>query len=108
MSYTSKSSLSPRRRALVERMQDLNFGTIEKLVVEDGEPVFASTTRVVREHKFGGENGPRPEVALRDFALKSQVIELFGLLDQIRDGAVEVLEIKHGVPFRTIIPDSGD
>jgi hypothetical protein len=108
MSYSSKSSLSPRRRALIERMQSLNFGRIEQLVVEQGEPVFGPNTRVVREHKFGGENGPRPEAALSDFPLKGQVIELFGLLDQIRDGTVDLLEIKHGVPFRTFVADSGD
>jgi len=106
MSYPSKSSLSPRRRALVERMQALNFGRIESLAIEDGEPIFGPNTRVTREHKIGGENGPRPESAAADFALKSQVIELLVVLDQIRDGTIEVIEVRHGLPFRIFFHES--
>ena len=36
----------------------------------------------------------------RDFALKSQVIELFAFFDKFKDGTIDVLEIKHGLPFR--------
>jgi hypothetical protein len=91
---------------LVERMQALNFGRIENLPVEDGEPVFGPATRVTREHKFGGENGARPESAAADFALKSQIIELLAVFDQIRDGTFEVIEVRHGLPFRVFFPES--
>ena len=42
--------------------------------------------RLVREHKFAGENGPRPEAGRPDFALKAQHLDLMGLLDEVGDG----------------------
>lgn len=95
----SKTSLTPSWVALVQLMQDVNFGRIEGLAVRSGEPVLDPRPRIVREVKFGGENGPRPEIDSSDFALKSQVLDLFRCLDELRDGTVETLVIKHGLPF---------
>jgi hypothetical protein len=99
----SKGTLSSQRVRLVEVMQALNFGRIERLVIAGGQPVLHPPPRIVREIKFGAENGPRPEVSAEDFALKAQVIELFNSLDELRDGVVEALEIKHGLPFHMLI-----
>lgn len=93
-------NLSEGRRRLLRLMQDINFGAIEELEIRGGEPMFSPPPRVVREIKFGGENGPRSEVALTDFAVKSSVTELLHSLTKIGDGTVERLEVKHGVPFR--------
>lgn len=84
-------------------MQRINFGRIEGLKFAAGEPVLDPRPVLVREHKFGGENGPRAELATNDFLLKQQVVELFAFFDQLRDGEIEVLEIKHGLPFRMIV-----
>ncbi len=102
----AKSSLPDSHRHLVELMQRVNFGRIEQLVIADGEPVFDPPPRIIREIKFSAENGPRPEVAIEDFALKAQVLELFGSFDQLRDGVIEILEIKHGLPFRMAVEDA--
>lgn len=53
--------------------------------------------------KFGGENAPLLEKVNATFALKSQVIDLFRQLDGISCGQIEVLEIKHGLPFRMLV-----
>ncbi len=84
-------------------MQEINFGRIERLEIEDGEPVFNPPPKIVREVKFGGDNASRPEKGDPDFALKSQVIDLFRQLDEIFSGQIEVLEIKHGLPFRMLV-----
>jgi hypothetical protein len=86
-------------------MQDVNFGRIDSLEFVDGEPILYPRPVLVREHKFGGENGPRPELAAANFALKQQVIELFACFDEQRDGVIDVLKIKHGLPFRMIVKD---
>lgn len=100
MNATTKSTLSPARRRLLELMQELGFGHIENLVVRGGQPVFHPEPRVVYEVKFGGENGPRPERAAADFRLKTQHLELFEQLDALGDATIEKLEVKHGLPFR--------
>jgi hypothetical protein len=102
----SKATLSPARRRLVELLQQLNFGRVEGLSVLDGDPVFEPPPRLVREVKFGGENGPRPEAAAADFPLKSQLVELFQHFDEIGDGTIDVLEIKHGLPFRMVVAET--
>jgi len=99
------ASISRPRAALVELMQRINFGRVERLTVRSGEPVLAPRPRIIREIKFGGENGPRPEAARGDFALKAEVRALFAQLDALGDGIVAVLEIKHGLPFRMIVEE---
>jgi hypothetical protein len=81
-------------------MQRLGFGTIEHLVVRDGDPVFDPPPHVIREVKFGAENGPRPEASLEDFALKTQVQDLCAHFDSLGNATIRRLEVKHGLPFR--------
>ena len=96
----TKARLSAPRRRLLELMQRLNFGRIERLTIRGGEPMFDPPPRVVEEIKFGGEHGPRSELGFRDFALKAQVQDLFEQLGRLGDGRVESLEVQHGLPFR--------
>lgn len=99
----SKAALSPHRRRFVEFLQTVNFGRVESLRIEYGEPILDPPPKTIIEFKFLGENGPRPELAAADFALKSSVVELFRHFDRIRDGRIDVLEVKHGLPFRMML-----
>jgi hypothetical protein len=101
----TKASLSPARRRLLELLQQVNFGRVEGLTLEGGEPLFDPPPRVVREIKIGGENGPRAELDGADFQLKAQVIELFQHLDQVGSGTIDVVEVKYGLPFRLIVTE---
>jgi hypothetical protein len=100
---TNKASLSAPRQRLLELFQRLNFGRVEGLAVRAGEPVLAPPPRVVRDVKFGGENGPRAEFGAGDFRLKAQAAELFAYLDDLRDGTIDVIEVKNGLPFRMLL-----
>jgi len=98
-----KSSLPKPHQRLVDLMQQINFGRLEELVVADGQVVMDPPPRVVREVKFGSENGARRESSLGDFALKAQVVEFMQYIDDLQDGVIDVLEVKHGLPFRMIL-----
>jgi hypothetical protein len=99
-SNSTLAAASEPRQRLVELMQQINFGRIEGLVVRDGEPLLKDPEpKVFREIKFGGDNVPRAEAGAGDYALKAQVIELFEHFDRLRNGRIEVLTIKHGLPF---------
>ena len=100
------SSLPPDRRDLLHEMQRMNFGRFEGLVLRSGQPVFDPPPTMIREHKFAAENGPRPELASNDFLLKQQVVELFAFFDERQNGVIDVLEIKHGLPFRMIVTEA--
>jgi hypothetical protein len=99
-SAATKRSLSPARRQLIEWMQNLNFGRVEGLQVREGEPVVECPPRMVREIKFGGEFGPRPEVHKADFLLKAQVLQLFAYFDEMGSGRIDCIEVKNGLPFK--------
>ncbi len=99
-------SLPPAGRDLVKLMQRLNFGRVEGLVVQQGEPVLDPPPRLVREVKFCAENGPRHEANRDDFALKAQVCELFAHIEAIGNGVIASIEVKHGLPFRMIVEEN--
>ena len=100
-----KLSLTPPQRKLLTEMQRINYGRIEGLSVRCGEPVLDPPPRVVREIKFGGDNGPRPEVAKADFALKAQVCDLFVQLEALGNGVIPCIEIQRGLPFRMTVEE---
>lgn len=100
-----KSFLSPSQQKLLTEMQRINYGRIEGLPVRRGEPVMDPPPRIVREIKFGGENGPRPEMAMADFALKSQVRDLLAQLEALGDGTVACIEVQRGLPFRMTVEE---
>ena len=102
----TKAALSAPRRRLLESMQRLNFGRIEGLEIRNGEPVFQPAPRLIQDIKIGGENGPRAELTVEDFALKGAVIEFFDHLSRIGDGTLDSIEIKYGMPFKLVIEQS--
>jgi hypothetical protein len=99
----SKASLTPARRRLLELLQQVYFGRVENLIIREGQPVFDPLPRVVLERKLPGENKSRDAWITADFALKAQLVELFVFFDEMRDGTIELLEIKHGLPFRLFV-----
>jgi hypothetical protein len=94
-----RQDLSPNARRLLRLLQQVNFGRLRNLVIRDGEPVFDPPPRVQRDHKIGGQNGPRPEIALEDFALRKEVVEMFRHFRELGSGTIVNLEVRSGLPF---------
>lgn len=103
--HQSKAQLNKLRLNLLLMMQHINFGRIEKLQIVKGDPVTDPRPVIVREFKFGGDNGPRPELRSSDFSLKQQLVELFAFFDEHPEVVIDVLDIKHGLPFRMIVSE---
>ena len=100
MANVAKKSLSPSRQRLIELMQRLYFGQIVGLGIHGGQPVLDPLPQLIRDRKLGSEPVHRPPSPNEDFLLKEQVIDLFGYLDQVGDGVIDLIEVKHGLPFR--------
>jgi len=94
------SEVSPLRQAFVRRCQRLGFGKIVALAVRDREPVFDEHTEVFVDLKLDGGEAPRYEQDLSDFVLSTEVELLFSTLDAIRNGTIEHVEVRAGVPRR--------
>jgi hypothetical protein len=96
-----KSTLSAPRQKLLETAQQIFFGTIENLAIQNGEPNTTSASMIRQEIKLGPDATP-PQPRSGDFALKAQVIDLFDHFDRLRNGIVTI-EVRHGLPHRLII-----
>jgi hypothetical protein len=100
-----KGDLSGVEQWLLEIMQKINFGQIEDLAMQKGQPVLEPAPKIVREVKFGARSGPRRETGKEDFALKGRVIEMIENLRAIGSGKVRRLEVRDGLPFRMIVEE---
>ncbi|HEY8506671.1 MAG TPA: hypothetical protein VIL46_18960 [Gemmataceae bacterium] len=104
----TKGSLSPARQHLLERMQSIWFGKIERLVVRGGDPVLDPPPRFVRETKFGAAGSRPVRLPVGDYVVKEQVAEFITYLDRMRDGVIDVLEVWNGLPARAQVTESPD
>ena len=93
---------SPKQR-LLRLFQAVNFGRVEDLEIRNGEPGFSPAPRVFVELKLDASNCSRPELRLDRFPLRDQVERFFNQIARLNEGTVEVIEVRHGLPFRMII-----
>ena len=84
-------------------LQSINFGRVEELEIRNGEPVFSPAPRVFVELKLDVNDGPRPESRLERFALREPAARFFAQIARLNEGTVEVIEVRHGLPFRMVI-----
>jgi hypothetical protein len=89
-------------KQLLRIMQENPFSRIEQLAVTNGQPQFEPTTKIIVEHKFGANDGPRREAQLADYPLKKEHLDLFRQFDEIGSGVILTLEVRGGLPFRMI------
>ncbi len=97
------TALSPSWRRLLRLFQTINFGRVEELEIRNGEPVFSPEPRVFLELKLDAADGPRPESRLDRFELRSQVERFIEQVGRLKDGTVERIEVRYGLPFRMVI-----
>ena len=95
-----KSDLSPPRQRFLETCQKLGFGRFEQLPFHGRELTLNPPPCMVRDIMFGKESDFSPKSASDDFELKAQAIEFFQYLDRTGDGVIDVLVVKHGLPFQ--------
>ena len=98
----TRRSLTPRQATLLDLIEDLGFGRVERLLIHDGEPCCEQTKRIVQELKLGTTVEHQPGHSNADLALPKEFVALFDALDRLRDGIVDI-EIRHCVPFRLIL-----
>lgn len=101
------SQLSPARRALVRIMQALNYGELLRIRVTDAEPVFDQAS-VVIDSKLDKDEVSRPELTSRDFELTAEVVRMMLQLDEWRNGTIQRIEVRAGIPRRLIFETGFD
>ena len=94
-----RTDCSTARQDFLEVCRDLGFGFIRNLRIVGHEPVLPPPSDIVRDIVFGKRNGPH-EIGSDDFVLKAEVVEFLSYLDQLDDCVIEMLVVKHGLPFQ--------
>ena len=97
------AQLSPARQALVRLLQTVNYGEIQGVGVRDGNPIFDPAPAVVINAKLYRDDGPRPELALADFALRDDVRRLMARLDDLKNGTIQCIEVRAGIPREVVL-----
>lgn len=97
------SIASASHEQLVALIRQIGFGRIEFLHITGGQPVLDPLPRIVREIKFGSEISPSAPVGRSNSVPKRQVQELLDLMREIENGMIDVLEVRHGLPFRVVL-----
>ncbi len=101
---TQFSRLSAGRQALVRLFESTVFGYIEGLEIRGGEPVFNPAPIVFQEVKLDVVSEPPARLSdLPDFELRTELIRLMDELDRLRDGVIERIDIRYGVPRRALV-----
>ena len=106
MAQTRFLEISEPRQAFIRQCQRISFGKIVNLGVRDGDPVFGQQTEVLFDVKLDSDDNPRPEQELKDFLLTAEILRLFSKLDAIRNGTIEQVEIRAGLPRRMVFKAS--
>src|SRR5947199_6344524 len=90
--------LSRERQGLVRILQVVNFGEIRGVRVQDANPILEHDTVVAIDTKLDKAEEPRAELGLADFELREETCRLLARLDDIKDGTIERIEVRAGVP----------
>jgi hypothetical protein len=97
----TKTSLEPNQRRIVEIIEALGFGVIERLMIRGGLPCYEPEPRIVQAIKLDSEPQRQPERGHADLTLKKEFESLFDQLARLRDGVVDI-EVRHSLPFRLV------
>ena len=94
--------LSPARQRLVRILQAINFGELQSIPVRDSDPIFDDSSVLLLDVKLDKDDVPRPELNLADFALSAELVRLMSLLDELKHGKIQCLEVRAGLPRRLV------
>jgi hypothetical protein len=90
--------LTVAQRLLVQIMSEYQFGRIENLRVEGGQPVPDQQTRIVRSVRLGASATDPGSLARADYELGEPARDLFAELGRLANGVAERIEFRYGEP----------
>lgn len=92
--------LSPNDARLVELMESIQYGSIRKLRIRNGEADLDSKYKVSWTVKIRGCDPTESKAVPTDFAVRSDVVKLLIRLRQIGNGTIKKLTVQAGLPVR--------
>lgn len=93
------SDLTHAERWLLSVVHEHQFGRIENLRVQAGQPIFDPSVKIIRAARLGGANRGTTARSGTECELKQAVRELLAELARMQDGVIVTLEFRHGLPW---------
>ena len=91
------SELSVAGKVLVATMCRVHFGRFEALRIYNGDPMFDPPPRLVRVARIGSGEGSEVSKS-DDWVLKAPIRDLFKEFAELRNGIIDRLEFRRGLP----------
>ena len=98
----TKSSLDPNQRRIVEIIEALGFGVIQRLSIRGGLLCFEPEPQIVQTIKLDSEPERQAEHGHPDLTLRKEFDGLFDQLARLGDGVVDI-EVRHSLPVRMVL-----
>jgi len=98
----TRFDLNSDQRRIVDIIEALGFGVIERLFIRDGSPCFQPEPRVLQTIKLHLEPERHTHRNCSDRSLKQEFESLFDQMSALGDAVVEI-EIRHGLPFKLVL-----
>jgi hypothetical protein len=96
--HRTTRDLTVNQRWLLQIMSECQFGRIENLRVEGGQPVPEQQTRIVRSAQLGVNNTEPSSLSIADYELGKPARDLFAELARLGIGVAERIEFRYGEP----------
>ena len=108
------TDLTPAERQLLRTAQQIWFGRIEQITLQDGQPVRLELARTIHSVKLDTST-TIPEIS-EEFSLRNEARRLIATVRATRSGHITRLEIRHGIPILVeiemghsgLVADAGD
>jgi hypothetical protein len=103
--------LTAAQRALVQVMRDWQFGRIENMRVEGGQPILGGGAKLVRVQRLDADRQRTQALREAEWQLKQEIRSLFEELTRLQDCLIVRLGFRHGLPVQletAPLPDAGD
>ncbi len=97
--HRTRGDLNPAQHWLVQIMFEYQFGRIENLRIEGGQPAPDERLSVIRTALLGSKDGGLKVPVSDDPELKKTIWDLLAEIERLRDGYIVRLEFRHGLPF---------
>jgi len=95
--------ITDAERAFARLVHETRFGTIENIRLSGGQPVIDDNTEIATEYRLSGMEPAREVMTDDEYLSKPQVRSMFERFKLVREGTVQNLDIRDGLPFKMTV-----
>ena len=95
--------ITSAQRDFARLVRETRFGSIEHIRLNGGQPVIDANLEVRVVFRLSGVEPPLEVMTDNDYLGRPQVRAMFERFEQVREGIVECLDVRDGLPFKMTV-----